>query len=55
MKIKMDMSDPLSASNGANKDGIQVKLKNPNLFISQATGMPLSKENSNLPSSEMPR
>jgi hypothetical protein len=55
MKIKMNMSDPLAASNGANRDGIQVKLKNPNLFISSSTGKPLSKEKSNLPSSEMPR
>jgi hypothetical protein len=55
MKTKMVMSNPLEASNGANRDGVQVKLKNPNLFISQATGKPLSKEKSNLPSSEMPR
>ena len=55
MKTKMVMKNPLEASNGKNRDGVQVKLKNPNLFISKETGMPLSKENSNLPASEMPR
>jgi len=34
MKTKMVMKNPLEASNGASKDGVQVRLKNPNLFIS---------------------
>jgi len=55
MQIHMNHADPLAVSSGSNGDGVQISLKNTNLFVSQATGMPLSKEKAALPSSEVPR
>jgi len=55
MQIHMNHANPLDVSKGSNGDGVQVSLKNTNLFISAATGMPLSNEKANLPSAEVPR
>jgi hypothetical protein len=55
MKIHMNMTNPLDVSKGGNGDGVQIGLKNPSLFVSKATGKPISKAKTQMPASSMPR
>ena len=40
-KIKMDFTDPSSVSRGETRDTVELKFKNPNMFVSKATGLPM--------------
>ena len=38
IKLKINFTSPLSVSKGRNQDALVIKIKNPNLFISEETG-----------------
>lgn len=40
-KIKMDFLDPGQVSRGDQRDTVELKFKNPNMFVSKATGLPM--------------